>query len=233
MAYVIFDLDGTLAPLGKPCPEECARILRELEIRGVRIVISSGKPTYYLCGFARQLGLSDPVLIGENGAVLQMGIALPPRVFRIASIPSHTVAALKELRRLLEENFPDRFWYQPNETTLTPFLYHVEDFPALRAFVTDYLKPEMELCLYEHSDCMDIGYAHLSKGDGIRLLSEVSGEDPRNMIAVGDWTNDYPMFEAVGHSVGISLPDPARATVNVSSLFEALSHVRRRLFPEN
>lgn len=227
--FIVFDLDGTLAPLGEGCSQENVSLLKELEKEGARLVISSGKPTYYLCGFARQLGLCDPVLIGENGGVLQMGVALPPPVYKEAKIPHGTRDALKELRRKMEEAFPGRIWYQPNETALTPFPAYKEDFPLIKEMLSSFIQPEMALSVYEHSDCFDIAYAALSKGEGIRLLAEVTGADPKNMIAVGDWTNDYPMFSAVGYSVGIDLPDPTRATVNVKSLNKALLHLLERI----
>ncbi len=226
--YIIFDLDGTLAELGKECKEENVRLLKELEKAGARLAISSGKPTYYLCGFARQLGLSGPILIGENGGALQVGIELPPPIFKTARIPEDTQLALKEIRRLLETEFPDRIWYQPNETALTPFPHFQEDFAPIRALLEDFIRPEMNLAVYEHSDCFDIAFAPISKGEGIRLLSEVTGADPEDMIAVGDWTNDYPMFCQVGYSVGIHLPEPERASVNFPDLKSALLHLLDR-----
>lgn len=227
--YIVFDLDGTLADPGKACLPENVEKLRKLEKAGARLVLSSGKPTYYLCGFVRQLGLSDPILIGENGGVLQMGVELPPPLYREAKIPSLTRKALKELRAIMEERFPNRIWYQPNETALTPFPHHLEDFPPIRSLLEEYITPEMLLTVYEHPDCFDIQYSALSKGEGIRFLSEVTGADPRDMIAVGDWTNDYPMFEMVGHSVGIHLPQPKKASVNFPCLSDALDHLLKRI----
>ena len=189
--FVVFDLDGTLAKVGCAASEKTVFLLSEIRKKGARIVISSGKPTYYLCGFARQLGLSDAILIGENGAVIQEGIALPPVYFKKAEIPKITSEALIALRTLLEEAFPDRIWYQPNETALTPFPYHKEDFPAIRNRIESFLTPEMNLSFYEHSDCFDILYQSLSKGEGLSLLSEITSCPTENMIAVGDFENDY------------------------------------------
>lgn len=78
---IVFDLDGTLAPHGKGMLPENLEKLKALEQKNVRIAICSGKPTYYLCGFMRQIGLEKPILVGENGAVIQFGVALPPRDF--------------------------------------------------------------------------------------------------------------------------------------------------------
>ncbi len=226
---MIFDLDGTLAKVGEPTPPKAVQYLKQLEEKGARIVLSSGKPTFYLCGFARQLGITNPILIGENGGVIQVGVDLPPPLFRQAKLPEKTKDALTLLRRKMEKEFPDRIWYQPNETALTPFPAYQEDFAPIRALLESTITPEMELAVYEHPDCFDIVWKSLSKGDGIRLLSEVTGADPETMIAVGDWTNDYPMFAAVGYSVGIHLPEPERATVNVPDLIAALEHILERL----
>ena len=38
------DLDGTLAPVGRGIAPQTVRMLRELEARGVRIALCSGKP---------------------------------------------------------------------------------------------------------------------------------------------------------------------------------------------
>ncbi|MGN1262261.1 MAG: HAD family hydrolase, partial [Candidatus Enteromonas sp.] len=65
---VALDLDDTLAPIAKPASMEAVSSLRALEERGTVIALCSGKPLYYLTGFARQLGLKDIYLIGENGA---------------------------------------------------------------------------------------------------------------------------------------------------------------------
>ena len=227
--FVIFDLDGTLAGRGEKTPEEAVALLQKIKGKGVKIAISSGKPTFYLCGFARQLGLSDAILIGENGAVIQEGVDLPPLFFQAAKIPEFTKNALKILREKLEEAFPDRIWYQPNETELTPFPFYTEDFPAIRALIDSYITEEMELAVYQHPDCFDIQYKKLSKGQGIERLAEITGTDPGDMIAVGDWTNDYPMFEKVGYSIGIDLPDPEKASINVKDLNEALNHILSRI----
>lgn len=226
---VVFDLDGTLAKVGEAATEETVTLLHKIRQTGARIALSSGKPTFYLCAFARQLGLQDAVLVGENGSVIQVGTALPPTLYRKADIPAVTEKALKTLREMMEAEFGDRIWYQPNETALTPFPAYQEDFPRIRAMLKDFLKPEMQMAVYEHPDCFDIQYKELSKGAGIRRLSEVTGVAPADMISVGDYTNDYPMFAETGYSVGIHLPDPSRATVNFPTTLEALTHVLKKL----
>ncbi len=226
--FIVFDLDGTLAKTGEAASEKTVELLHTLREKGAKIALSSGKPTFYLCGFARQLGLRDAVLIGENGGVIQEGVDLPPLYYKRSDLPSVTKDALSALRKKLEEAFPDRIWYQPNETALTPFPNYQEDFPPIKKLLDAFITPEMNLSVYEHPDCFDIEYNGLSKGYGLLSLSRITGVSVKDMIAVGDWTNDYSMFEVAGYSVGISLPDPEKATANFSTIEEALLHISER-----
>ena len=227
--FLIFDLDGTLAKPGESASPETVRLLHELRGMGARIVLSSGKPTFYLCGFARQLGIEDAVLIGENGGVIQEGVGLPPAFFRKADLPQKTKDALKALREEMEKAFPDRIWFQPNETELTPFPFYPEDFPPIRQMIRRHLTSDLELSFYEHPDGFDIAWSRLSKGEGVRFLSRITGTPTREMISVGDWTNDYSMFAETGYSVGISLPDPEKAAVNFPTIEDALRHLLQKL----
>ena len=78
---LVFDLDGTLCPVGKGMLPQDAALLRRLEDEGFTIAICSGKTTFYLCGFLRQVGLKSPIMVGENGGAVQFGIGLPPERF--------------------------------------------------------------------------------------------------------------------------------------------------------
>ena len=98
---VVFDLDGTLAELGQGVTPENLALLKKLEATGVRIAICSGKPTYYLCGFMRQLGLRAPILVGENGAVIQLGVDLPPKEYYVAPYSSGAKRSLRLIRDAL------------------------------------------------------------------------------------------------------------------------------------
>ena len=63
----LVDLDGTLL-LGDHTPApEGARALAEATRRGIRVVIASARNPYSACRFARQIGLTDP-LVCSNGA---------------------------------------------------------------------------------------------------------------------------------------------------------------------
>ena len=219
----VFDLDNTLCPLGKPVSKATVEALKTLEQMGHTVAVCSGKPTYYLCGMMRQLGLKAPVLLGENGGVIQFGVDLPPRQFYIVTEKKETIAFFREKRRALEEKYGDLLWFQPNEAMLTPFPRD----PA----VFDRLEKDLEEAkdhgckIYRFCDCFDVVPCDVDKGKGLSVLSRLTGVLPAQFVAVGDGENDYPMFDFAGTSLGINLKDPSRAKISVSSIDEAMAYI--------
>ena len=228
MKLIVFDLDGTLAALGKGIEAENLKLRERLEESGARIAICSGKPTYYLCGFMRQVGLKAPILVGENGAVIQMGVDLPPREYHVAP---HSEAARRSIRLLRDafERAVPGLWYQPNEVGLTPFPRNEAEFDALQAAI-DALSGEIrDVIVYRHCDSYDITPEGITKKSGLERLGALLGITAEETIAVGDGVNDYPMFEYAGHAVGIRVKDEGRVDVNFDTANEALEYLLERV----
>lgn len=200
-----FDLDETLCPLGGAIGGGTLALLRELEGAGVTTAISSGKPVHYLCAIARQAGLPQMVLMGENGAAVQFGIDFPPKRWYQRPIAAHTREALASLQAQLSDAFGERIWFQPNQVQLTPFFppsdtaLHNE----LRAFLTDAIKEDMGITMYDQNDCIDLCPTGLDKGTGLRYLCGQMGLSIEETAAVGNGVNDVPMLLAAGTSIGI------------------------------
>ena len=228
MKLIVFDLDGTLAALGKGIEPENLKLLHMLEDKGARIAICSGKPTYYLCGFMRQVGLKAPVLVGENGAVIQFGVDLPPKDYFVAPYSEAAKRSIRLLREKIEKAVPG-MWYQPNEVGLTPFPRDDAEFAAVQG-VIDALKDEIrDVIVYRHCDSFDITPEGITKKSGLARLGALLGIAPEETIAVGDGVNDYPMFEYAGHAVGVSVKDESRVDVNFATANEALTYLLERM----
>ncbi|MBQ6183637.1 MAG: HAD family phosphatase [Clostridia bacterium] len=225
---LFFDLDGTLAPVGLPVPGRCVRALRKISRHGVRIAVCSGKPVAYLNGFARQLGIEDIILCGENGLTYQLGVGLPPSEYGALGIDSADIGALARVSAHFKAEFGDSCWYQPNEYAFTPFPHDVRDFPRMRAFLENALKGT-RLALYDHPDCFDILPRGADKGKALLNICALLGIDVKETVAVGDHINDYPMFAVAGLSVGISLADKDRARVNVRTPGQALDYLQKEI----
>ena len=218
---IVFDLDGTLAKLGKGILPEDLLLLHRLEDAGARIAICSGKPTYYLCGLMRQIGLKSPILVGENGAVIQFGVDLPPRDYFVAPYSKGAKRSFRLIRDALEAAAPD-MWYQPNEVGLTPFPRDEAGFDVIQACL-DRLAPQLEdLIIYRHCDCFDIMPDGITKKSGLERLGKLLGISPEETAAVGDGVNDYPMFEYSCLSLGINVKEAEKVDRNFPSVHEAL-----------
>ncbi len=228
MSIIVFDLDGTLAPVGKAVPHSIAEGLHRLEQRGHRIAVSSGKPLYYLCGMLRQLELDRPALVGENGAAMQLGIDLPPLIRSHLPYPERVSAALGELRRSLDEHFGGEVWYQPNEYMLTCFPHRQELFDPIARLIADAEPEKSGLVVYRHCDCFDVIPEGTDKGAGLLELCRMLGADPADTVAVGDHDNDLPMFLRAGVSIGVGSAAPAEAMYRFERTEDAIEFILSR-----
>ena len=222
---VVFDLDNTLAVVGKAVLPETIEMLKQIEKSGRKIAICSGKPTFYTCGVMRQVGLEDPILIGENGAVIQFGVDLPPRRYEVQKYSKEAKETIRFLREMIEEAMP-YVWFQPNEIGLTPFLTKQEEFDTVNKILEDYKDQVNDVIVYEQSDCFDITPNGITKKSGIENLAKILGVLPEEMIAVGDGINDYPMFEYAGTAFGINVQDEEKVDKNFTSIIDALKHIQ-------
>ncbi len=203
---LVFDLDGTLANVGKGMANADVEKLIALEKRGYIIAICSGKPSYYLCGFARQLGLTEPILVGENGATFQFGIDLPPKRYEVYPISERAGEQMEMMRALFHRECKDKIWYQPNEVELSPFPKDEETFEALQRLIDERKSLLDELEIYRHIDCFDLIPKNINKSNGLAYLIKLLGLEEKDIIAVGDGVNDIPMFEFADVAIGI-VPD--------------------------
>lgn len=225
--FLVFDLDDTLAAVGKPVLAENVALLHQLQSQGRQIVLCSGKPVYYLCGLCRQLGLPDAILIGETGAVIQGGSALPPRFHRKNNISADALSQMALVREALAP-YEARLWYQPNEVALTPFPRDLEMFAILEE-ITCRLTPSLTaLDIYRQVDCIDFIPKGTSKMSGLQVLAAELGASADDFLVIGDGENDVPMFQYADFSICIHHPGcqvSHLASVEFATLQEALASV--------
>jgi hypothetical protein len=218
---IAFDLDDTLAPAGKGITQSNLTKLRTLEQRGIQIAVCSGKPTYYLCGFLRQTELKRPILLGENGTVVQIGVDLPPQDFYIQDHSPLAKQSMDLLREKITEALP-QMWFQPNLVCLTPFPTTQEEHRIILDILDACAGELHDIDVYHHYDSFDILPKGISKKTGLEWVGQLLHIAPNETIAVGNGENDYPMFDYASVSVGVNVPDPRKVTVNFSTLSDAL-----------
>ncbi len=226
MKLIVFDLDKTLAKLGEGIIDRDVQLLKQLEDSGATIAICSGKPAYYLCGFMRQVGLKYPVLVGENGAVIQFGVDLPPKKYYKTIYDKRAGQTIFRMKLAIDRRFPD-MWYQPNEVALTPFPKTDEEFDWIQKYIDDNELEDVDV--YRHCDSFDIVPKGLNKKTGMEYLGNLLGITLEETIAVGDGVNDYPMFEYAGISIGICVKDKDKVDYDFETITEVLEFLLRKV----
>lgn len=224
---IVFDLDNTLAEPGNGIAASDVEKLKRLEQKGIRIAICSGKPVHYLSGFLRQVGLDKPFLLGENGAVLQEGIELPPKELHILPYSREAKESLAFIKAEIDAKLPD-VWYQPNMVGISPFPKCEAEFEMIEELLQANANSLQDVKVYRHMDCFDIIPTGIDKRAGIRLLAELLNLTSEDIVAVGDGENDYPMFEYAGTALGVKVKDETRVDRNFESLTEVLEYLERK-----
>lgn len=219
---IAFDLDSTLADLGKGILPENIQKLKQLEDNGITILLSSGKPVYYLVGFMRQVGLKKPILMGENGAALQVGIELPPKQYYIMPYPSKITKVLQHMKEDIIDLCGQDTFLQPNQVGLTVFPKDEAQFTLIRNYLKINHMNNREISIYEHIDSFDITPRGINKGEGLKYLCNMLQIGLCDTAAVGDGQNDIPMFEVAGYSIGIAMKDTTKTSVVYATIDEAL-----------
>lgn len=220
-----FDIDGTLAELGCPILDEDVVLLKEIEAKGVRIVMSSGKSIFYQIGMFRQVGLKSPIFIGENGCSIAIGSSLPPETLHLPIPPSYAETRAKILSDVTSQ-CAGRFWLQPNEVVLTFFFKDEETRLFLRQYFSS---PRPSITVYEHIDSFDIVPEGIDKFVSLEVVCDHFGILPSECIAVGDGVNDLPMMKFCKYSIGIGKLPVEYTTYHFNTIREGLNQILRML----
>lgn len=221
---LVFDLDGTLAHLNGSIAQCDVHILRQLEQQGDTIAVCSGKPVSYLSGLMRQVGLSRPMLIGENGTCIQFGTIYPPTEHYMLPFDKYSLEVIQYIRSSILELLPD-MWYQGNLVMFTPFPSKAEQFDVIQQFLDSNSHVLDWVDVYRFDVCFDIVPRGLGKGNAVRWLANHLGISLSDTVAVGDGINDYTMFAVVGTSLGITFPEPDKVTHNFATIHDALLYL--------
>mgnify|MGYP001615582691 FL=1 len=156
---IVFDIDNTLAFPNQPVDERLVQQLRLIESQGIKIALISGKPACYISGFARQLGLTRPIIIGENGAILYSSAKFPPeKEISMVSIEEQNILSplIESVKKRLIEEFTDTIWIQPNLINLTifPKLPNENTLRRIKLYVEKILAGDSKFVIYQHSDSL-------------------------------------------------------------------------------
>lgn len=226
--FIVFDVDGTLRIPGKPVELGVVEKMHELVERNIHISLVSGKDADYLFGLAEGLGIPDPLVAGENGAVI---FRPQQKIELIYPVKRETRINMDFVRDYLTHEFRDGIWFPPNKAGVTAFtkpdLSVQKVYKSAQAFIEEYRLDD--LYVLPHWDAVDVMPKGLDKGIFIRYLNEL-GYRSEEVVAVGDALNDIPMLRAAGYSITFqsSLPEVKEsADIIAESIYEAFGIIGR------
>ena len=216
-----FDIDGTLLSFKTHrMPDSTVRALAALRERGVRTIVSSGRPRYQLpaciaTGFDAYITLNGQLCFDDAG------------VFRSNPISDADVHAIvRQVQRGLydvlvlqrERAFANKLSERVQATAQTAGLVYTADdiecaFDAPVYQFCAFFEPEDDHMLLDVTSSVkttrwtnlfcDVVPATGGKAAGVAAALERYGIAPDEAVAFGDGENDISMFEAVGTSVAM------------------------------
>jgi hydroxymethylpyrimidine pyrophosphatase-like HAD family hydrolase len=196
------DLDGTLAAINSRVSDETIKLLYNIHEKGIAIAILSGKPTAYLTGLARQLGIKDIILSGENGAEVQFGLGYPPNY-------SYCLVENKINYEILLESIVNKYknsiWIQPNRFNLSIFAEQ-KILQEIDFIFKIYINGKNHIISYFHSDCVELVDKSISKGNALNFILNKLNINSSNVCAIGDGDNDIDLLQQSGIRLSINKP---------------------------
>lgn len=218
--FIAFDLDGTLAPHNQHSTFETVEKLKWLEQKGIIICFISGKPIGHVTGMARQMGLENPIVSGENGAIIYFGTDFPIKKEVKFSYSDNELTTLKQYQEKILAAYSDSIWVQPNEVNYSFFADDKLIFNEISEFTENHFK-NSNFNYYFHNDgCIDIVYKDVHKGWAIKKIKEELGLEYNQMVSVGDGVNDLPMFKETLFEIGINRTE---TPITVKNIDEAMA----------
>jgi len=188
------DVDGTLTDLKLLLDLEAVSVIRQLEAKGIRTIITTGRNfsvTRALVGYLGTCGL----MVAENGGV----IGVPPKTRILLADPFRSRRGLEILKEELgEENiFQLDVAYRTVDIVLEPTfdLRSANDILARRG---------VKARLIYSGVAYHIIDSDVDKGKGLKEICRMAGIGLDRVVAVGDNYNDIEMLEAAGYGIAVA-----------------------------
>jgi hydroxymethylpyrimidine pyrophosphatase-like HAD family hydrolase len=196
------DLDGTLAAINTRVSDETIKLLNSIHEKGIAIAILSGKPTAYLTGLARQIGIKEIILSGENGAEVQFGLSYPPK-YSYCLVENK--ANYQALLDTLIDKYKEHIWIQPNRFNLSVFAEQ-KILQEINLLFNEYSKDKNNIISYFHADCVELVDKSISKGNALNFIIHQLNIEPSAVCAIGDGDNDIELLQQSTIRLSINKP---------------------------
>jgi Cof subfamily protein (haloacid dehalogenase superfamily) len=230
---IALDMDGTLLRNDHTISKETQKAIRSAKAKGVKVVLSSGRPMVGLNKYLKELNLidKDDYAVSYNGALIQntsTGEVLAKTPMSLEDL-NYLYNLSKELNvniHLLTENScvtPKWNKYSQHETDMNGIPLEIKDFDNFDPNTTivkimfidepEILSPAVDKLSKEAYEkytvvrsapfFLEFLEKTVNKGSGVELLANSLGIKREEIICVGDAGNDLHMIEYAGLGVAM------------------------------
>ena len=194
---IVFDIDGTLLDFDGFQPE-LIPLIRKIEEMGITVSLASGRTLPNVTPIQQVLAISGFV-IGENGGMVWDTKAGFP--IRCLADGKRAKDAAEWLATQIEGLDPKGI--ETNRWRETEWcLLDTENYKKMRDALKTSRWPDLQIV--PTGFAVHITEKGLDKSSGLKVAFEQRGIDPKKVIAVGDASNDIPMFELCGFAVAVN-----------------------------
>lgn len=234
MRYIFSDMDGTLLHSDKTLPKQLFPLLKELKKRNISFGIASGRQYYNLYDQFKDYA-DDMIFIAENGAVMFEGKKC---IYHNEIKYDNLIAPIKRIRQMdqawcvlcgiqnayIENNHPELIencqMYYRNLQLVDDVLEAAKQDTVCKISIYDAIDSEIHAKAYltGHVDSyhmvisgkhwVDLTNPDVNKGTALAYLKQLKKVDQKDIMAFGDFMNDYEMLQECGESYAPSNAHP-------------------------
>lgn len=188
------DVDGTLTDLKLLLDLEAVSVLRQLEAKGIKTIITTGRNfsiTRALVGYLGTCGL----MVAENGGV----IGLYPKTRIILGDSSRSKQGLEILKAELGEEKISQLdeSYRTVDIVLEPRF-------DLKSANDILARQHVKARIVYSGVAYHILDSDVNKGRGLKEICKIGNIELDSVVAVGDNYNDLEMLEAAGYGIAVA-----------------------------
>lgn len=193
---VATDVDGTITDSNSIMSLAAVDAIRDLESRGIMVMLCSGNALCVLKALARYIGCTGPA-IAENGAVIEYRGKL--KIIGERGLAQRAVCCLKdEFGESIKETWSNKYRYVDAAIMRTIDLKDVEEAASRIQGVK----------------VIDSGFAYhiidrnVDKGKGLQCAAKWAGIDPKEIAGVGDSTTDCELLRTAAYRYAVANAAP-------------------------
>jgi hypothetical protein len=187
---VAIDIDGTLTNELRRFDLEAVQEVREIEARGVSVILATGNILCITESAAIFIGTSG-CLIAENGGVIKN--IKSDETFYLGD-PAKAEKAFEFLSKKIKVQKVARSELRKTEIAI----YRTVDVEEIKKLLRDF-----DVDIVDTKFAIHIKDSNVSKGKALLKVAEIMGIKPSEIAAIGDSENDREMLEYAGYAISV------------------------------